>query len=169
MRYKKPIKITLIVLLAIISIVPTYLLSAYILSHMSVDKESTSGDDIDLYLITNGVHTDLVMPVKTPQINWADEVKYQNTPGNDSTLTYIAFGWGDKGFYLETPTWADLRFSAACRAACGYGTSAMHATFYRQMREDSNCVKIPVSRAQYARLINFIKNSFYSGFCRSLH
>ncbi|WP_345209783.1 TIGR02117 family protein [Mucilaginibacter gynuensis] len=160
MTIKKTLKITGWVVLGIVSIVPIYLLSAYTLSRISVDREAGSGNDVAVYLITNGVHTDLVLPARSRHINWTDEIKYSNTKSKDTTAAYVAFGWGDKGFYLETPTWADLKASVACRAACGYGSSAMHATFYKHVREDSTSVKIMMSNAQYSRLVSYIKGSF---------
>ena len=29
---------------------------------------------------------------------------------------YVAIGWGDRGFYVDTPTWADLKLSTLCNA-----------------------------------------------------
>ncbi|RYD90839.1 MAG: TIGR02117 family protein [Sphingobacteriales bacterium] len=160
MPFKRILKIIGWIVLAVIAIIPTYLLSAYILSRMSVAKEPGNASDVQVYLITNGVHSDIVLPVKTKQADWTNEIKFEHTTGRDTTARYIAFGWGDKGFYLETPEWADLKFSVACRAAFGYGNSAMHATFYKQMREGKTCVRIPVSNEQYGRLVNYIRNSF---------
>ncbi len=75
-------------------------------------------------------------------------------------MQYIGFGWGDKGFYLNTPEWADLKFSTAFNAAFYLGTSAMHATFYKQIRESESCVKIKISKAEYEKLIAYIETSF---------
>ncbi|HBO38902.1 MAG TPA: hypothetical protein DD638_09600, partial [Pasteurellaceae bacterium] len=66
------------------------------------DKESSQ--DITIYLLSNGVHTDLVMPSKTEQKDWTSVFAAENTLGG-LPEQWIAVGWGDKGFYLETPTW----------------------------------------------------------------
>ena len=68
-------------------------------------------------------------------------------------------GWGDKGFYLNTPTWADLKFSTAFKAATALSTSAMHTTYYQTMEENDECVKIEISKQQYTTLIQYIKSS----------
>lgn len=72
---------------------------------------------MEIYILTNGVHTDIVMPTKSEQIYWNKKIPYKNTIATDSTYQYIAMGWGDKGFYLETPEWSDLKASVAFKAA----------------------------------------------------
>ena len=156
----KTLKITGLTILALVCLIGLYLGSAYVLSRMSVDRESQTENDMTIYILTNGVHTDLVVPIKSEQIDWSQEVKFANTTGKDSLFEYVAFGWGDKGFYLETPTWADLKASVAFKAAFALSTSAIHATFYKSMREGADCVKINISKEQYSRLIKYIQESF---------
>jgi len=157
----KSVKFIGICLSTLIVLISTYLLSAYLLSRISVNKKNPMLNDVSIYILTNGVHTDLVLPIKNEQIDWSREIKFENTTSKDTLFQYIALGWGDKGFYLETPTWADLKFSTAFKAAFALSSSAIHATFYRNMVEDRDCVKINISKDQYSKLINYIKNSFY--------
>lgn len=137
-----------------------YLLSAFTLSRISVDREDDNTRDLAIYIKTNGVHTDIVMPVKTALIDWSRHLPPGNTKGKDSTASYIAMGWGDKGFYLETPTWADLKWRTAFNATFALGHSAIHATYYRDMQEGDDCKKMEISYAQYKRLVTFMRNSF---------
>lgn len=143
-----------------IAFIALYLLSAYALSHISIAKEPGSSPDVAIYILTNGVHTDVVLPLRNRQIDWSREVKFQNTVSKDTTAQYMAFGWGDKGFYLNTPTWSQLKFSVAFKAATGLSTSAIHATFYKKMIESAACKKIMISNAQYARLVAYVQHSF---------
>jgi uncharacterized protein (TIGR02117 family) len=69
-------------------------------------------------------------------------------------------GWGDKGFYLETPEWSDLKASVAFKAATGLSTTAIHATYYKKMKIGADCKSIIISEEQYQRLINYITESF---------
>lgn len=75
-----------------------------------------------------------------------------------STMLHSA--GGDKGFYLDTPTWADLRFSVAFKATFALSTSAMHVTFYRYLKENDNCKSIRINREQYEKLTSYILKSF---------
>lgn len=69
-------------------------------------------------------------------------------------------GWGDKGFYLETPTWAELKASVAFKAVTGLSTTAIHATFYIMLEENSACKRLLLSRDQYVRLVRCIEGRF---------
>ncbi len=98
--------------------------------------------------------------LKTDLKDWSEQIKFENIKSKDSTHQFLAFGWGDKGFYLDTPEWSDLKFSTAFKAAFNLGTSAMHTTFYKQIQENESCVKIEISKDQYQKLITFIEASF---------
>lgn len=115
---------------------------------------------IEIYLLTNGVHTDIVVPVKNEYCNWSKNIKFEDTKSKDSTFNYLALGWGDRGFYLETPTWADLKVGIALKAATGLSSSALHATFYKRMKEGDDCKKITLNTNEYKQLIHFIRDSF---------
>jgi len=149
-----------IAILSLILFVGLYLLAAFSLSRMSVAKEAGESDDIRMYILTNGVHTDLVVPICTQYIDWSKKLPFENTTGKDSSAQLIAFGWGDKGFYLETPTWNDLKFSTAFKAAFALSESAIHATYYHELPETKNCIKLDISNEQYQRLIAFITSRF---------
>ena len=157
---KKIVKICLSVILCLILLIFLYAGSAYVLSRVGTSREATGSNDVAIYILTNGVHTDIAMPVKSPYKDWSREIKYSNTSKKDTAFKYVAMGWGDKGFYLETPTWADLKVSTAFKAAFSLSTSAIHATFYKTLKEDNTCVKIEISAAQYQRLVTYIENSF---------
>lgn len=160
MSIKKVLKITLYVILTPVALVGLYLLFAFGLSRITVAAEPSDNNNIPMYILTNGVHTDLVMPVRTSQIDWSKSVLFENTIGKDTTAQWIAFGWGDKGFYLETPTWADLKCSTAFKAATGLSTAAIHATYYRSLREGKDCIRTSIDSGKYARLIAYIQQSF---------
>lgn len=157
---KKTARIILKCVLGFVAFVLLYTLSAFIFSIWSVKREPNASPDIAIYILTNGDHTDVVFPVKTAVIDWSKEMSYQNTIAKDTSNKYLAVGWGDKGFYLNTPTWADLKFSTAFKAAFALSTSAIHATYYPAIRESNNCKKIMISNDQYKRMITFIDSSF---------
>jgi uncharacterized protein (TIGR02117 family) len=138
-----------------------YLVVVTSLSYISVNDElEKKYDKIPIYILTNGVHTDIVLPIKNEQYNWSNQLKFQHTKSKDLTCKYVALGWGDKGFYLETPTWADLKASTALKATTGLSSSAMHVTFYKKMNESKTCKKIVISSENYKKLIAFISKSF---------
>ena len=112
--------------------------------------------------MSNGVHTDLVLPIKNKYQDWSKQVPFTHTLSQDSVVNFMAFGWGDKGFYLDTPTWADLKMSTALNAMFSLGSSAMHVTPYQTMNENESCKKVTISAAAYQKLVQYIQASFWS-------
>lgn len=145
----------------LLGIIVLYLLCSYLIPFIEVPAEKTTETkEIPIYLYTNGVHTDLVMPVKSDVYDWSKTVPFENTVSKRTDFKYLAIGWGDKGFYLDTPTWADLKFSTAFKAAFWLSESAMHTTFYDSMKEGNDCVKIMITKNQFRNLIQFINDKF---------
>ena len=139
-----------------------YGLLVTLLSFIPVNSNQFAIDEpkVDIFILSNGVHTDIVVPVKNEYYNWSKQIKFEHTKLKDSTAKYIAVGWGDRGFYLETPTWADLKVSTALKATTGLSSSALHTTFYKTMKEDAYCKKIQISTLEYENLVVFVNNSF---------
>lgn len=148
------------VAVSIISLIIIYLLAVIILPLISVNKKKENELDktISIYILTNGMHTDIVVPIKTDVIDWSVTIPFTDTKSK-KVFENIAFGWGDKGFYLNTPEWSDLKPSTAINAAFG-GTTAMHITFYNDLYVGENCKKIKISIEDYKNLVQFMKNSF---------
>lgn len=145
----------------ILGVVFLYVILSLLIPMIPVHAEKTDDPKIvELYILTNGVHTDLVVPVKTQYIDWSEKLPYENTNGKQKDFKYISFGWGDKGFYLDTPTWADLKFSTAFKAAFWLSDSAMHCTYYKTMKSGLDCKKMMLTEKQYLHLIQFIDSKF---------
>ena len=154
---KKLLKYTAIFLLSLM----TYLLIVTLLSFVSVNDDLVkSRKEIPIFILTNGVHTDIVLPLKSEHYDWTNQLKLEHTKAKDSTYQYAALGWGDKGFYLEAPTWADIKASTALKAASGLSSTAMHVTFYNDLKESNSCKKLQISSDNYKKLILFINESF---------
>ena len=139
-----------------------YVIAVLVLSRITVNgAEAANGQrDIAVYILTNGVHTDIVVPVKNEVRDWTKEVPFRQTRSKDSIMNYLAFGWGDKGFYLDTPEWSDLKAGTAFNAVFNLGSSAMHTTFYKKMTEGEDCKKIMLSKEDYRQLVAYIAGSF---------
>lgn len=158
---KKSLRIAKRIILSFVLFIVVYGLAAFSLSKITVNSEAEKqAKEVTIYILTNGVHTDLVLPIKNEAKDWSQQIKIENTKAKDTTANLIAFGWGDKGFYLDTPEWADLKFSTAFNAAFGLGSSAMHTTFYKSVRESKSCVKIQVSKENYQKLVAYIEAGF---------
>jgi len=143
-----------------ISIV-VYFFFAYVLSRITVEGKNEKNASIEIWLMKSGVHTDFVVPVKTKIKDWSQEFPYENTNAKDTTTPLIAIGWGDKNFYMNTPTWADLTFKTAISAMAGLGSSSIHATYYYYILSDRPVISLKLSENQYRKLVKYIEASLY--------
>lgn len=148
-------------ILVIVSVIAFYVLCALIIPLIPISKKNVQEKPkVAIYIFTNGVHTDIVVPIKTPQMDWSKKILFGNTRSKSTNYQYVGIGWGDKGFYLNTPTWSQLKLSTALEAAFWLGDSAMHCTFYRMMKEGKDSKKIMLTENQYRNLITFIDQKF---------
>lgn len=157
---KKAFRIILKSILGIVFFVLGYALLSFGLSKIEVNSDIAQNPEIEIFISTNGVHTDIVVPIKNEIKDWSTDIQFQHTKTKDSAMNFIGIGWGDKGFYLNTPEWADLKASTAFKAATGLSTTAMHTTFYKTLKEDESCKKIKISKENYIKLVTYISNSF---------
>lgn len=144
---------------ALLLSISLWLVVAFALSSikLNTDYKVPANNGIEIYVSSNGVHTDFVLPVNNKICNWNTSFPLTDFNGTDSTWTHIAFGWGNKEFYLNTPTWNDLTFLTAFKAAFGIGPAAMHVTRYRtEPAVSKNCTRYVITEEQYARLVNYL-------------
>jgi uncharacterized protein (TIGR02117 family) len=80
-----------------------------------------------IWVRTNGVHADLVLPARAAGIDWYRVTPPEHVREPAHADGWIGIGWGQREFYLETPTWGDLTAGTALRALVG-GSALMHVT-----------------------------------------
>ncbi|MGE0667045.1 MAG: TIGR02117 family protein [Sphingomonadales bacterium] len=117
-------------------------------------------DGIEVFLSSTGVHVDLAVPVSNQVKDWRAEglVTRPDT-------AYLAFGWGERDFYLKTPTWADFRATVGMNSLL-WRPTLMHVAEWPAPRRDA--VRLSLSRLQYARLVQAIRSGFAPGPVRLL-
>ena len=160
---RKTFKFTAYSLGTVVGAVAIYWGTAKVLSRIPVAAvPTTEPATIPFFIRSNGVHTDLVVPIKSSFIDWSQQLPISNTQAHDTTYHYVGIGWGDKGFYLGTPTWAELKPSTALRAGFWMSTSLMHTTYYREadLQPGPLCVPLHLTPTQYKQLIAYIERSF---------
>lgn len=145
-------------LLVFLIVAVLYGIAAFSLSRITVNDNPKRGE-IAIYLRSNGVHTDIVVPAKTEIHDWTQQIVPEHIKAGQ-TAEYLAFGWGDRDFYLNTPTWAELKFSTAFNAAFYLGTAIVHTEYEHNLVESAQCKKIMISGEDYRKLADYISGSF---------
>jgi len=138
-----------------------FLILVFLLSLIPVNSSFYSAEDgVTIYVSSNGVHTDLVLPVQSEFINWQDLFEPEHFRNGWTYAPYIAFGWGDKGFYLNTPEWSDLKLNTAVKALFIPSESVMHVTLWPRPEEDDLIKKVVLSYSDYKIMVENIIHSF---------
>lgn len=120
--------------------------------------ELKSEGDICIYVQSNGIHTDICLPTVTEEVNWLDFIPSESF--KSESFEYTTIGWGDKGFFLNTPTWAELKVSTAINAAFLPSPTAMHVWYDEEPEIDETRKKVWISKLAYKHLVFFVKKSF---------
>ena len=122
----------------------------------STYKEADEG--VTIFLASNGLHVDFILPVKDPEKDWTTYFSpedFQTGP-----KPYVAIGRGDRGFYLETPTWGDLKVSNVLNALFLPSETILHITYLRGKPIENDQVKsLILTKDQYKNLISYIEET----------
>lgn len=163
---KKIIAKLLLLPLAVAVFVSLYFFISIIFSIIPVGKPIAKNNPVEIFISFSEVHSDFIVPVKSETVEWLDIIDKNQYPYFKNILPeYISFGWGDKGFYLNTPGWDDLTFSTAFIALFSLSESVVHVNLLQtKPREYSSCVKITLTENQYSLLIQYILHSFKMAF-----
>lgn len=146
------------IFLAILAIPLAYLAAALIGGIFSVNRDWAEPDEgITVYLASNGVHADLVLPVDAGGLDWAPLFPAKDFANAPDNARWIAFGAGEKRVYLETPTWWDIRPGAIWAATSG-GERVMHVEWVTDPSYATRAIRL--TPEQYRRLWAAIRAGF---------
>lgn len=150
------------ILAALFSLLVLYLSAAIILGLIPVNHDFKEADEgVEIFISSNGLHADLILPIDTLGINWKNFIDPLYFEGSPAHFKQIGFGWGDKGFYTQTPTWGDLQFRVAVKAVLIPSEAAFNVSYYSKKVETNDFTKkVTINTAQYLQLVSFIKESF---------
>ena len=115
-------------------------------------------DGITIYVATNGVHTGLVLPARGGGVDWSPIVRPQDIADPRYAGRWLWFGWGERRFYLNTPTWRDLTLGTAVHALAGSNRTLMHVDHLLEPWGDARPIRL--THEQYSRLTAAIRASF---------
>ncbi len=144
----------------LLGIVALYLVAALVLGLIPRNAAFVeTRDGVEIHVRTNGVHAELVLPTRHGAVDWSVEFPASHLRSPGAATEWIAFGWGDRDFMLDTPTWADLRPRTAFVALSGLGTGAMHVEYIETPLVYASR-RLRLSPEQYGRLVAYVRASF---------
>lgn len=115
-------------------------------------------EGVDIALVSNGWHVDLVLPVRVGDIDLSGDF-----PPADIAVpfasTHVAIGWGDRDFYLETPRLRDLKWRTALNAVLGRGATVLHVMHLPGRIDGPDTRRLRIAPEIYRALAGRIRES----------
>jgi len=161
-RTRRAIVWILRIVAGIVAVPLSYFLAALILGTVPANvawREPAQG--VTIYVRSNGVHTWIVMPKLNEEMDWrlyaAPEHLRDPRWGR---ADHVAIGYGNREFYLNTPTWADLSLKTAAAAMLGSGPTLLHIEHVDRPRPEEWQRPLRLTAEQYRRLAGYIQRRF---------
>ena len=122
---------------------------------------------VQAWVLSNGIHTDLVLPMRSPGMDWSTLFPPAHARAAPADAQYIAIGWGDREIYLHTPQWADLTVARTVRAALGRNGALLHVSHLREADlAHGTAHALPLSQGHYERLAAYVLAALPQGAAR---
>lgn len=116
--------------------------------------------EMDIYLLSNEIHTDIVVPVRNQVFDWEtflNPLEFASRPAE-----WIEIGWGDRQFYFEMPTWDKFTMKLALDALLLPDPAVMHVNYLDSHPKNyTSARKVTISYATYEKLVKALKESFF--------
>lgn len=119
---------------------------------------------VTIYVESNGVHTGIIVPKVAAGVDWRplarpEHLRDPRYAGYD----HLAFGWGERAFYLETPTWATVKPRTLLAAAIGSERTLVHVDHLPMPQVGDDVRAVLLRPEEYRRLAAFIRGSVVRG------
>jgi uncharacterized protein (TIGR02117 family) len=116
---------------------------------------------VTVFVRTNGVHTWIVMPKLHGTVDWRPFAPGEHLRDpRYGRSDHVAIGYGNRNFYLETPTWADLTVANAFHAAFGNGSTLLHVEHIHEPRPEEWQRPLTLTEEEYRRLAAYVAARF---------
>ena len=118
---------------------------------------------VEIMVGSNGVHTELVLPLVTAEKDWRGDFPVADLPVPGRGFTHVAVSWGEREVFLNTPTWWDLSPMTVLRIAGVGGEGLLHVAHYVRPAPSDDFRPLTLTPAQYRRLVAAIERSLPRG------
>lgn len=148
MLFLKLLKKTFIFFLFLLIPLILYITVAYLLTFFPLKKTTHVEQNQTVYISYGQLHSDIIIDLTNLSKRWKEKLPSHLLQHQG----YLSFGWGDKEFYLNTPTWDDLKIHSALKALFINSPSVVHIKYYKELSYFQNMKKISLSTKQLKHL-----------------
>ena len=116
-----------------------------------------------ILVLKNPIHTDIAVPLDDGVRRRFAFLANAGLPMDVPDARYIVFGWGGRAFYLETPTWSQLKAVPVLKALT-LDASVMHVDIAGAIKDPHPDVAgFDIDEAHFVALLDYIAASFRQG------
>jgi uncharacterized protein (TIGR02117 family) len=109
-----------------------------------------------ILVLTNPIHTDIAVPIDAAMLARFAFLAGAGLPVDHPEARWLVLGWGSRAFYIETPTWSDLK-PGPVLSALTLDNSVMHVAISGAIDEkDTAVTSFGIGEAEFGRLVGFI-------------
>ena len=94
---------------AILAVVLAIVLGTIVPRPLLAAAKATAEASRRILLLSNPIHTDIAIPLDAGVLARFDMLVKAGIEADLPGVRYLVFGWGGRAFYLETPTWSQLK------------------------------------------------------------
>ena len=130
-------------------------------------------DGVTVFVESNGVHVGLIVPKVAAGVDWRGVAPARDLADpRYGAYDHLAIGWGERAFFLGTPTWADIRPGPILHAAFGSDSTLVHVEHIPRPAPGADLRAVVLRPDEYRRLAAFIRarivpgGSRYAGYGR---
>ena len=129
----------------------------------SAEKTTTDTPTHRILVLSNPIHTDIAIRLDAETRSRFSFLEDSGMPLAHPDARWLIFGWGGRAFYIETPTWADLKPLPLMKGLT-IDRSVMHVGIAGEIAEPADYITgFDIDSVAHAQLLSFIEASFVRG------
>ncbi len=138
--------------------IPVAILAALLIGALVPQKfkRSPASCDVKICVINFGIHSEIIVPFEHKIFDWRKHLGM----GKNADYNYLAFGWGEREFYMNPPREIDAKIVAGIKALFLPNPSVIRVEGYKNLPQNFEIECFGVSQSGYLKLNKFIKNTF---------
>lgn len=141
-----------------------YLFAGLVGGAIPAGGQAPPATGIRIYVEDNGIHTGIVLPKHVAGMGFEDLVRARDIADpRYAGHGWLSIGWGDRAFYIGTPTWSDVKPATIAAAAIGSDAVVLHVGHLPEPVGEPGVYPVMLSPEQYRRLVAAIRASFADG------
>jgi uncharacterized protein (TIGR02117 family) len=118
-------------------------------------------DRVRIFIRLSDIHTDFVMPISLEgtDIDWGGLFPSRHFHAPLSGAKFVAVGWGSRGFYVDTKTWADLKIGTLLTALFTPSEAVLHVEYLWDFDPGPGMDEVLLTKEQYRELAAFVQST----------